>query len=353
MPPFEPDQFEPRGRRELVLSLLFIALSGVLIVLPSSAQEQVAGVFRGTVLAPFILLQESLTQARIRAVDTAELQERLDAATAALSAQRTLLNENQRLRELLDLRERAGPGFRSASVIRAGTRGSESMILLDVGRDDGVQVYDPVVSPEGLVGVVREVSSSTSVAMDWTHPDFRVSAMTLDGEAYGFVEARHGAFREEDRLLLDGIPYYTTLEEGTAVVTSGRGGVYPRGILVGAIQSLAEAEAGWRRGYWLVPAVRPAAVTHVLVMTAEASPSGEPRPGEEGMEAFWGIWADPPEDTLTPLLETDIPGALETIEEPDGVPEVDPDAHLDPDGPGQPDSSPDEDTGSGGGGIGP
>lgn len=329
MPSFETDQFESRGRREWVLSLFFIALSGLLIALPSPAQEQVAGVFRGTVLAPFIFVQESLSQARVRAGEMTELQEQLDAATAALSAQRTLLDENQRLRELLELRERAGPGFQSASVIRAGTRGSESMILLDVGRDGGVQVWDPVVSADGLVGVIREVGPSTSVAMDWTHPDFRVSAMTLDGAAFGFVEPRHGAFREEDRLLLNGVPYYTTLEEGTAVVTSGRG-VYPRGILVGVVQSLAETEAGWRRGYWLVPAVRPAAVTHVLVMTTEASPSGDPRPGEEGIEAFWGLWADPPPDTLAPLLETDLPGGVEIIREPD-----------DPDSPPDPDTVPD------------
>ncbi len=315
MPPFEPDQFESRGRRDFFLASAFLILAGILVVLPPQGQEQVASALRGTVLAPFLLIQESLHQARVRTVDISELQSQLDAATAALAAQQTLRHENTRLRELLDLRERAGPGFRSASVIRPGVRGSESMLLLDVGREDGVRVNDPVVSADGLLGVIREVTASTSVAMDWTHPDFRVSAMTLDGAAFGLVEPRSGAFREEDRLLLNGVPYYTTLEPGTAVVTSGRGSVYPRGILVGVVDALAETEAGWRRGYWLIPAVEPAAVGHVLVMVA---------PDVEGNERLAELWVD------SLPVAPDGPEALEEVDmgpSTRSAPPVDPGAH--------------------------
>ncbi|TVR64375.1 MAG: rod shape-determining protein MreC [Gemmatimonadales bacterium] len=288
MPSFEQERFENGGRRELWLSLLFLLLAGVLIALPSRAQEQVATALRSTVLSPFLLMQESLVQTRIRAEDVADLQERLDAAAATLAAQSTLREENERLRDLLQLRERAGPDFRSASVLRSGIRGSESMLLLDVGGRDGVAVNDPVVTAQGLVGLIRESGSSRSVAMDWTHPDFSVSVMTLDGGAFGMVEPRSGAFREEDRLILTGVPYYTTLDPGTAVVTSGRGSVYPRGILVGTIQELASTEAGWMRSYWLQPAVRPAGVNQVLVLTGDpASGSAE---DETGLE---GLWFDP------------------------------------------------------------
>jgi len=295
MPPFDSDRFEARSRRGLWLSLFFLFLSVVLLALPARAQEQVAAVLRGSILAPFIHLQETLDRTRVRAADMVELRERLDAAIAVLSAQQTILSENARLRELLELRQRAGPGFQSASVVRSGTRGSESMFLLDVGSNHGVAVNDPVVSFEGLVGVIREVRRGSSVAMDWTHPDFRVSAMTLDGQAFGLVEPRLGAFREEDRLVLNGVPYYTTLESGTAVVTSGRGSVYPRGILVGTVDALAETEAGWRRSYWLRPAVQPAAVNHVLVMTQDAV-VGEDDP--DGSASLERLWISPPEGTV-------------------------------------------------------
>jgi hypothetical protein len=145
------------------------------------------------------------------------------------------------------------------------------------------------------------VGPRTSLAMDWTHPDFRVSVMTLDGEHYGIVEPRAGAFREEDRLLLNGIPFHTPLEEGAEVVTSGRGTVYPRGVRIGTVLSLAEAEAGWRRAYWIEPAVRPASVTHALVITGE-----EGRPVSELVH----LWFDPEE-------ESEELGDLEEPEEPE------------------------------------
>lgn len=315
MPPFEPDQFESRGKKEFFVASAFLILAGILILLPPRGQEQLASALRGSVLAPFLLIQESLHAARVRTVEISDLQAQLDAATAALAAQQTLRDENTRLRQLLNLQERAGPGFRSASVIRPGVRGSESMFLLDVGREDGVQVNDPVVSADGLVGVIREVSARTAVAMDWTHPDFRVSAMTLDGAAFGLIEPRSGAFREEDRLLLNGIPYYTTLEPGTAVVTSGRGSVYPRGILVGVVDALAETEAGWRRGYWLIPSVDPAGVTHVLVMVDSELE------GELLMEELWV-------DSLPPAPDPEAaPEEIQVVPTPASPPPVDPDAH--------------------------
>jgi hypothetical protein len=118
------------------------------------------------------------------------------------------------------------------------------MFLLDVGAEDGVSVNDPVVVASGLVGVVREVGPGTALAMDWTHPDFRVSVMTEDGGAFGIAGPRRGTFREDDRLLFDGIPYYATVTEGALVLTSGMGSVYPRGILVGEILDAAESEEG-------------------------------------------------------------------------------------------------------------
>ncbi|MSR23438.1 MAG: rod shape-determining protein MreC, partial [Gemmatimonadetes bacterium] len=139
----------------------------------------------------------------------------------------------------------------------------------------GVSVNDPVVVADGLIGLIREVFDRSAVVMDWTHPEFGVSVMTEDGEAFGFVEPVQGAFREEDRMILNGVPFYTPIEEGTLLVTSGRGSVYPRGIPVGRVGSLAEAEAGWRKSFWVEPAARPGTATHVLVLISASPGVGE------------------------------------------------------------------------------
>lgn len=223
-----------------------------------------------SVLRPFIATQERLERARIGAAQVDSLLILVDSLSARLSTHSILLNENRTLRSLLEIAERAGPGYRPATAMRPGTPGSESMFLVDLGARDGIASGSPVVSPAGLVGVIREVRERSSVGMDWSHPDFRASAMLADGSVYGLVQSRQGRFREEDRLLLNGVPFNETVAPGALVVTSNLGGVFPRGIPIGDVESLADEEGTWSRSYWLVPRVQPGAATHVLVLTEGA-----------------------------------------------------------------------------------
>jgi rod shape-determining protein MreC len=285
MPPFDPDSRDSRGRTDLLVSVGFLILAGTLMILPPEGQQGVSSALRSSVLAPFIRTQESLHESRARAAEVEVLQARLDSLAAELIAREPLADENRRLRELLALQERAGPGFVPATVTRPGTRGSESMFLLNVGSRDGVGLNDPVVNAQGLVGLVRSVGPGAALAMEWTHPDFRVSVMTASGDAFGFVEPVRGAFREEDRMLLTGIPYHTLVPEGTRLLTSGLGEVYPRGIPVGMVEGVAEVEAGWRRSYRVRPAAPPGGLTHVLVLAAA-------RALEEVRERVGDLWGE-------------------------------------------------------------
>jgi rod shape-determining protein MreC len=141
------------------------------------------------------------------------------------------------------------------------------MFLVDVGSDEGVRAGAAVVSARGLVGRIREVRSRSALGMDWANPDFRASAMLADGSAFGIVENARGDFREQDRLMLNGTAFHETVPVGTQVLTSGLGGLLPRGIPIGRIEATAEVQGTWLRSYWLRPAVMPGSVTHVLVET--------------------------------------------------------------------------------------
>lgn len=242
------------------------------------AQQGIALALQATVLRPFIFTQERLAESRVRADQIERLQSELDSIIEITATQSTLAGENRELRELLGLSERAGPKLLPATVLRPGTPGSESMFIVDVGAEDGVQEDAPVVSAHGLVGKIVEVRPRNAVGMDWTHPDFRASAMLVDGSASGIVENVRGAFREADRLMLNGTPYHETVPEGALIVTSGLGGIYPRGIPVGRIEGTAEVQGQWLKSYWLRPAVEPGLVTHVLVETA---------PDREDLSELW------------------------------------------------------------------
>lgn len=265
MSTFIPDPDENRPRRQGVVALVFLVLALAVLQLPDAHQRRIAEALRSTVLRPFIVTQETLVRMRLQATETARLRQELDSLVSRLANRSTLVEENRRLRALLELGRRVGPSYRGATVLRPGTEGSESVFMVDVGRRDGIREGAPLIVKEGLVGVVREVQTSRSVAMDWTHPDFRASAMTEDGTIYGIVEPRRGEFREQDRLVLTGTPFTASLEQGDPIVTSGRGGIYPRGIPIGTVDGIAEEEGGWRKTYWIRPAVEAGSVMHVLV----------------------------------------------------------------------------------------
>ncbi len=265
MPPYTTDSTDPGGRRQVILAIVFLVVAVVALLLPDRYQTAVASTLREIPLGPFVMLQETLVQTRERAGSAERLQAQLDSLSVALLTRATLAEENQRLRELLSLSEETGSHFRPATLIRPGTKGSGSTFLVDLGSEDGVRENSPVIAQRGLLGMILDVRPRSAAGIDWTHPDFRASAMTGDGRIFGLVEVRRGDFREEDRLVFNGAGFQTRLEDGTMVVTSGLGGVFPRGIPLGRVDGLAEAEAGWRKSYWLRPAIEPGAATHVLV----------------------------------------------------------------------------------------
>jgi rod shape-determining protein MreC len=268
-PPYTPEPEVSGSRRQRAVAVVFVLLSLVAMYLPESGQQQIAWALRATALRPFISLQDRLVRSRLQAQEVSAVQAQMDSLAALMATQGSLADENRTLRNLLDLHGRLGPGFRAASLLRPGTPGSESMFILDVGRSDGVQEGAPVVDRHGLVGVVREVRPQSSVGIDWTHPDFRASAMLADGTGFGLVENQRGAFREEDMLVLNGTAFYEAVPEGMPVLTSGLGGVFPRGIPIGSVAGVADAEGRWRKSYRLRPMVHPAGVTHVLVGVGE------------------------------------------------------------------------------------
>lgn len=266
----------------MLIAAAFLVAGIVVGTLGEAVEQRIAGFIRSNVLRPFIATQELIASARTRATDVDQLMVRIDSLTAILSAQATLVDENETLRELLDLSGRLEPRFRSATVLRPGTPGSESMFLLDAGRSDGIRIRAPIISSDGLIGVVRSVSESNAAGMDWTHPDFRASAMVPGTDMYGIVENRRGAFREVDRLVLTGTAYNEVIQDGARVVTSGLGGVYPRGIPIGTIAGVADYEGSWRKSYWLRPSVLPGEVTHVLIPIEDLSAEGITWPEDGG-----------------------------------------------------------------------
>jgi len=121
--------------------------------------------------------------------------------------------------------------------------------------------------------MVLTVDPSSSIAILWTHTDFAASAMSADRSAYGIIyphlsESGRGEATPPERYLLElrGVAFRSALKPGTAIVTSGLGGVYPAGIPIGTVLGELRTSEGWARTYLVRPAVRPPDVSNVIVL---------------------------------------------------------------------------------------
>ena len=259
------DRYASRG--DTLVFLGCVLLSVAAMGLPQGIRDPLARGLRQTVLAPFLTLQQQieLLSASLTRYDAVVAQR--DSAALAATFMSELRGENTRLRSLVGLGQRLSSGYIPAEVLHAPEPTGALTFIVAAGRKQGVKPLSAVVSPEGLVGIVSTVDAQTSVVVTWAHPEFRASAMAADGSVYGIVAA-HGTDGPRVWLLeLQGVAYRQLVSTGTPILTSGLGGVLPRGIPIGTVVGVAGEAEGWERTYLIRPAVHPAAVTHVMILT--------------------------------------------------------------------------------------
>ena len=269
------------GRRDTLLLGACVTLSIVTLALPQSMRDPLAAVMRRSVVAPLLSLQYNAELTR-RAWEARErTQAERDSVVLAAMTAPELERENERLRRLLGLGRRLRWGFVPAEALFNRSPGEEYTVVVSAGGRAGVKQFSPVVAPEGLVGMVRIVDPTSSIAIVWPHTDFRVSAQSADGNAFGIVGPHLGD--EPDRYLLEmrGVPLRTSLTPGTLIVSSGLGGVYPRGIPIGVVQRALRTSEVWANTYLLRPSVLPSDISSVMIL--------HPQRAGSGVEGVWEL----------------------------------------------------------------
>lgn len=274
----------PRGARmdsraDTVVAIACVLVSLFLLILPDAPRDRVAATVRGNLIGPLAALQERASLARRAFVLNDSLRRVADSVVMRSQRLDAVVAENDRLRELLGLGRALRWGFVPAEALVGRGMGEEFTMLLSAGSAQGVQRLSAVVTAEGLVGVIEQVEEHTSVAIVWSHPDFRVSVTTPDGGAFGIVSAHQGVGADRYLLELHGVPFRASLRAGTPIVSSGLGGVYPRGVLVGTVVRELRTGSGFAKSYLVRPAVRPSEISSVMIVSPERD--------AQGVESVW------------------------------------------------------------------
>jgi rod shape-determining protein MreC len=262
---FAPDR--TTHRRDTLSFVLCVVLSVTALFVPQSWGEAITALVNNTVLKPAIWLQQAAEQGRTSRARFSTVMAQRDSAALAARSLTAVLNENTQLRDLLGLGERMRTAYIPAEVLHQTLPTDGRTILLSAGSRVGVKEFAPVLSAEGLVGVVRQVEPDWSIAMTWAHPEFRAGAYAEDGTVFGIVAPAASSSVSETLLELRGVPYRDSIPAGTKVVASGLGGVFPRGIPLGTVMGVLRQEEGWERTYLLKPAAHPMTISHVIILT--------------------------------------------------------------------------------------
>jgi rod shape-determining protein MreC len=274
-------------RRDTVTFLACVGMSLVLLFSPDRWGQGVSDALRNSVLAPLVWLQARAEEGRTSRARLRAITIQRDSAAYLAQGIPSLMAENERLRQLLSLSRRISTPYVGAEVMHQAQATDGRTLLIDVGRDDLVSEFDPVVAPEGLIGMVLTAGRHSSVVMTWAHPEFRVAAYTASGNASGVVAPSLSGLGGEGALEFRGVPYRDSVPAGTLVLSSGLGGVYPKGIPVGAVTGVVREQAGWERVYRLLPAANPGAVAHVMVLVSPTGTSMESAfPSDSALQAM-------------------------------------------------------------------
>lgn len=169
--------------------------------------------------------------------------------------------ENARLRKLIGFKDSSQLETVPAKVIGRSPDNWQSTIVIDKGKNSGIDKYQPVVTDDGVVGQV--VESGSSIARIMLLND-RKSAVSVEIERTGQVGVAEGRFN--GALQLKYLPKDADLLLGDRLVTSGIGQVYPRNLLVGTIQSIKDNQYGMEKVAEIKEAVNFQRLEEVLIV---------------------------------------------------------------------------------------
>lgn len=197
--------------------------------------------------------------------EVARLQEENSQLRTLVAELEEYRQQDQRLTAMMQFADIYGLETLSAEVTST-TTGWDRTSTINKGSRDGVRVGMGVMSTCGLYGQIESVTDSTSVVRLINDASSSVAVMIQNSRAHGIM---HGAY--DGTLTLEYVPIDTAVGEGDIVISSGSGGTYPRGIVVGTVRTIEADSSKLYHRIIIEPLFNIGACEEVLVLTGNES----------------------------------------------------------------------------------
>lgn len=233
-------RIEDKNLKALIITLIIISVMSVLSpdensLISSGINTVTKGLFQVSAYAAATLDSASPEEMK------SEL-DRLKSENAELRNQLSdyleTKQENARLKKLLDIKT-ANPSYSltPANVIKRDANDDFYSFTLDEGTSSGISVNDPVITENGLVGWVCQADASTCKVKTILSPDTKAGAKDKQSGDNGIINGS-ASLCDKNQTSLNTLAENNKIKKGDMIVTSGTGGVYPGGLLIGEVVSV-------------------------------------------------------------------------------------------------------------------
>jgi rod shape-determining protein MreC len=220
--------------RVIVVVLIASGLSLRMISSPPDFQAKTARFLAFSIFYPFQITFDQATKAKNIYAENRFLKSEVALLTVQVAQLKDEKLENARLRRMLDFEERTPLDIIPVSIVARDPSPVLKSVVVNAGTNKGVLAYMPVVGEGGIAGKVVQVMSSMSQVQLIKDPLNRTSILVRRTRAVSILETENG---------IDYFARFRIHEDVTAgdtVVTSGLGGIYPRGFPAGIVEKISD-----------------------------------------------------------------------------------------------------------------
>jgi rod shape-determining protein MreC len=226
----------PKERRPEALLAVWLLLGILLTALPGERTLAFAHDLTARANAAFLATFQWAFDLAWLASDNRELRHRLAASELRVGQLEEAGRQNERLRELLAFGQRAEPEvLTGAEVVGWGDGRVAFTVTISAGSQDGVERNQAVVTADGLAGRIERVTGPHHALVSLLNdPTNAVAAVVERTREQGIFRFLGGTG------VLEFILLAADVQVGDRVLSSGRGGIYPPGLLIGTVERVSD-----------------------------------------------------------------------------------------------------------------
>ena len=228
-------QFVRHWRHIHIITICILSI--VLIFGPQSVRTVTQRAILNSFYYPAFKITATLVLLQSRAEANDKLRESLTETSLQITMYEEALRENKRLRKALGFEPPPGYLLVPTEVMSVSGYRLPVSAIINLGKHDSVQVNQPIINQNGVIGRVSDVTENYSTIQLLTDPGNRIAARVASSREMGIVK-----YDVSQGLILDNFPLNGSIVVGDTVISSGLGGVYPAGLMVGTVTDVVREE---------------------------------------------------------------------------------------------------------------